>query len=306
MIPMRLPQETIDRILLRLDTPIILILGEENVSQHVWLCKKDKNLTEACESENIIGIQYLIDNNGDIYDPIILQDTENECLDTITYLIKYAGTNIRASYEYALYIGAVLGSLQVVKFATEQGDAYAHAKSALCFAAKNGHINVVKYLIEKCNVNIHVSEDVALRISAKNGHLSVVKYLIDSGADIHADNDAALRGAAENGYLHVIKYLLKHGANIHARDDSALCISIIKGHTDIVKYLIDKGANIYASEDRALNLSIEYRHLDIVKCLVEHGADINYALYSSIIKGYLDIIKYLIEKGADINYALYV
>ena len=50
---------------------------------------------------------------------------------------------------------------------------------------------------------------------AANGHLEVVKYLIERGADVHADNDYyALRYSAGKGHLEVVKYLIEKGANI--------------------------------------------------------------------------------------------
>ena len=61
-----------------------------------------------------------------------------------------------------------------------------------------------KMLIEKGADNNY-----ALRLSAKNGHLEVVKYLIEKGANVHADDDCALRWSAFFGHLEVEKYLLE-------------------------------------------------------------------------------------------------
>jgi ankyrin repeat protein len=38
------------------------------------------------------------------------------------------------------------------------------------------------------------------------GHLDVVKYLVEKGADIHASADHALRWAAGSGHLDVVEY----------------------------------------------------------------------------------------------------
>jgi len=43
---------------------------------------------------------------------------------------------------------------------------------------------------------------------AKNGHLEVVKYLVTAGADISTENNYAMRWASRNGHLEVIKYLV--------------------------------------------------------------------------------------------------
>jgi ankyrin repeat protein len=47
----------------------------------------------------------------------------------------------------------------------------------------------------------------ALRYSAENGHLDIVKYLIEHGADKHADDDHAFRYSEKNGHEDVAKYL---------------------------------------------------------------------------------------------------
>ena len=46
----------------------------------------------------------------------------------------------------------------------------------------------------------------ALEMAANNGHLDVVKYLVENGADVRAWDDCALRWAANNGHLEIVKY----------------------------------------------------------------------------------------------------
>jgi ankyrin repeat protein len=79
--------------------------------------------------------------------------------------------------------------------------------------------------------------------AAKNGHLEVVQFLIRNGADIHADNDLAIRHAARNEHLDVVRYLIENGANIHAHDDWALRYAAMDGHLDVIQYLMENGAD---------------------------------------------------------------
>ena len=46
--------------------------------------------------------------------------------------------------------------------------------------------------------DIHENDEQALRISSENGHLELVKYLVEKGADIHAIDDYAYRMAVSN------------------------------------------------------------------------------------------------------------
>lgn len=47
-----------------------------------------------------------------------------------------------------------------------------------------------------------------------NGHLEVVKYLLEQGADIHANDDEVLYVAANNNYFEIAEYLLHQGADL--------------------------------------------------------------------------------------------
>ena len=84
--------------------------------------------------------------------------------------------------------------------------------------------------------------DESLRLSAENGHIDMVKYLVENGADIHAQNDESLRLSAKNGHLGVVKYLVENGADVHADDDCALYLSACNGHLEVVRLLLENGA----------------------------------------------------------------
>ena len=51
-------------------------------------------------------------------------------------------------------------------------------------ASKNGHLEVVKYLVEKCGVNARVEDDWAVKCACMNGYFEVVKYLFKKYRDI--------------------------------------------------------------------------------------------------------------------------
>ena len=88
--------------------------------------------------------------------------------------------------------------------------------------AKIGNLDCCKTFIEEMGVDVNARNSAALRFAAKKGHLQIVKYLLDRGADVHALDDFALRVASANGELKMVKLLLENGANVHAQDNSAL------------------------------------------------------------------------------------
>lgn len=58
-----------------------------------------------------------------------------------------------------------------------------------------------------------MDNDYAVRFAAKHGHLKVVKYLYSVGANIHAKDNYAVRFAAKHDFLHVVRYLSARGAH---------------------------------------------------------------------------------------------
>ena len=141
---------------------------------------------------------------------------------------------------------------------------------ALIYASKNGHLDVVEYLVDH-GANLNVEDDNSLQWASSKGHLKVVEYLVDHGANVNAQDDYALILASKNGHLDVVEYLVDHGANVNARDDYALRWASNNGHLDIVEYLVNHGANIHAYDDQALRWASKYGHVDVVNFLRNLG-----------------------------------
>jgi hypothetical protein len=125
----------------------------------------------------------------------------------------------------------------------------------LIIASQQGHLEVVKFLVEKGVVVDHANDDgnTALVQTSRAGHLEVVEFLLSAGADI---NHLTPRGlcplyaAAQEGHLKVIKLLVKKGANVHQESDIGifpLHQAALKGQQEVVDYLIGKGSTFEAT-----------------------------------------------------------
>ena len=67
--------------------------------------------------------------------------------------------------------------------------------------------------------------DTPLRQASRNGHLNVVQYLVEQGASLDKTNRSGvtpLYGAAFSGHLEITRYLLEQGAD---RDKLAILLS---------------------------------------------------------------------------------
>jgi ankyrin repeat protein len=189
-------------------------------------------------------------------------------------------------------------NLDYIKFDIHADDDYALRRSS-----DNGHIIIVKFLVEN-GANIHADNDYALRRSSENGHIIIVKFLVENGTNIHADNDYALRWSSRNGHIEVVQFLIDKGANIHANNDYALIWSSYNGHIGVVQFLIEKGANIHAENDEALKSSGYHGQIEVVKFLIENGANIHTGgdcvLILSSDNRHIEVVKFLLN--SDLEY----
>jgi ankyrin repeat protein len=237
----------------------------------------------------IFGKRYLL-SNAETLKMLIEKGAD------ITYIIKW----ISQVYFYNRF-----------SYARRQSKYKTGYEHALCWASKNGLLEVVEHLIGK-DTDIHANYDYALRWASRNGHLEIVKYLVDNGANIHAVNNYSLTAASDNGHLEVVKYLTAKSSE-NFRCYEALHYACENNHVEIVKYLIEREINNDASENYVDGLFSYYPfigklksgHIDFFNFLIEKGADIHVNNDILIIwaskDGHLELVNFLIEKGINIH-----
>ena len=149
-------------------------------------------------------------------------------------------------------------------------------------AAANGHLDVVKLLIENgADVNLKGEAWYGpLHAAASKGHIEVVKILLENGADVNIfQQNKPLHNAAMNGHIEVAEILLAHGADINAKgtDEAApLHTAASNNQLAMVKWLLSKGANVNSRASYGctpLHSAGWRNNVEIGKILLEHGAD---------------------------------
>ena len=120
---------------------------------------------------------------------------------------------------------------------------------AIHVASFNGHIHIVKYLIEECRADVNSKTNdgwTALHVASLQGHLEIVRYVVQ---DCHVDanntktnfGSTALHLASQNGHLDIVQYLVE---TCHADitvttkfGETAYQIASDKGRNKVVYYL---------------------------------------------------------------------
>lgn len=262
------------------------------------LCLSSKTLNEKICLNQMFWMQKL---NRDFNVKIIPDKYKlNNSFDYKKYYLHIE--NLVKTYPIAnklLIIGST-SDLNIVKIAkNKKADIHITNNLPLRLASGTGHLDIVKFLVNS-GADISVFSQDPINVASKNNHLDVVKYLITKGAEV--TNGIALMNASYEGHIDIVKYLSSLITNIDLYNES-LSWAIREGHLNVVKFLLSKGANIHQEGDYNLVEASESGHLDIVRYLVKNGLDVDAHQGLSLIyaseNGYLYIVKYLIDEGAN-------
>ena len=160
-------------------------------------------------------------------------------------------------------------------------------KTALMFAAENGHTDIVNALAGTHNANVEAVDNegwTALMWAARNGHTDTVNVLAGThNANVEAVSQygrTVLMCAAVRGRTDIVNVLAgTHNANVEAVDQNgstALLLAAEWGHTDTVNALAGRHkANVEAVDGHgmtALMRAARNGHIDTVEALRALGA----------------------------------
>ncbi|XP_015377737.1 PREDICTED: ankyrin repeat domain-containing protein 17-like isoform X3 [Diuraphis noxia] len=155
-------------------------------------------------------------------------------------------------------------------------------ETALTLACCGGFLDVADFLIKNGAI-LELGASTPLMEAAQEGHIDLVRYLLECGADVHAQTtsaDTALTYACENGHTDVADLLLQFGANLEHESEGGrtpLMKACRAGHLCTVQFLISKAADINkvtANNDHTpLSLACAGGHLSVVELLLAHSAD---------------------------------
>ena len=194
--------------------------------------------------------------------------------------------------------------------------------TSLIMACRNGHFEVVEYLVEYCQASLeqtglvnfeneNIEGAPPLWCASAAGHLKIVKYLVSKGANVNSttkSNSTALRAACFDGHIDIVKFLVENSADIEIANrhgHTCLMIACYKGHLAIAKYLISRQADLNRKSvkgNTALHDCAECGSLDIMKLLLSYRAKMAPDAYNmtpllaAAVTGHSQIVEYLLTR----------
>ena len=194
----------------------------------------------------------------------------------------------RKDPDVGLETSAELGCLTSLKFFKSIGANHINfIGSALCIAAKSGHIEIVKQCKEWGGAK---SLGLTAIQAAGKGHIDIVVLFKSWGHDV----SYCCGNASRNGRYDMVKLFLEWD-----RDCVNECMqnAAIGGHEDIVRMCRDHGATKFKI---ALLQATENNHINIIKLYKEWGI-VKYfddAIVTAARRGHIEIVKLCKEYGA--------
>ncbi|XP_076596189.1 E3 ubiquitin-protein ligase MIB2 isoform X3 [Chaetodon auriga] len=151
--------------------------------------------------------------------------------------------------------------------------------SRLVIEAAHGSASKVRELVQKYpdKVDIKNQGKTALQVAAHQGHMEVVKALLQANGSIEIkdeDGDTALHYTAFGNQAEIARLLLSKGANVNLLNNSmctALHIAVNKGFTDVVRVLTEHSADVNLQDsygDTPLHDAIAKDFRNIIEILV--------------------------------------
>ncbi|MCF7792298.1 MAG: ankyrin repeat domain-containing protein [Victivallales bacterium] len=221
---------------------------------------------------------------------------------------------------------AKAGKLEIVKLYVKGGmDVNVrHSETALGAACFAGHLDVVKFLIDKgAYINPDEPYRKPLMYAIVGKSFKTAKYLIEKGADVNSvckNNASPLYVAAEIGNPEIVELLIKHGAEVDYIQPfvgrtplAAQAFVLTSDSIPTVEKLVKAGADMNFKDPTGMSVldwAAARRKFDMVKYLIEHGAHPNNGYpkdYASrvflccIAWGSPKTCKYLLDQGISPN-----
>lgn len=257
-----------------------------------------KGLDYAVTSEQVSMIRLMKQHGAKAFSPTVREPAREGNMKLLKHLLEgeHRSSDSNIYLTLALLDAARSGHLDIVKLLVEYGarkPPFYFECTPLDYAARRGHLEVVEYLLP-----FHSESDIhdAFQKALREGQSEVAKLLADKISNI--DVSEALLNAARGGDIKNVKLFLEMGGN--PNQPHALIEAVEGGNTEIVKLFLAHGVS--ADNRSAFVAAVKCRHWEIAKLLLKSG---NFSVSSDCMTiacelGDAEVVQLMYEKGGDI------
>lgn len=190
----------------------------------------------------------------------------------------------------------------------------------LHYFSYHNRIKCVKYLIDVMGVNVNsrgANEVSALFLACQEGHLTLVRYLLQAGAEIDSSLNCGatpIYVAAERGWVSVVRFLVQNGANLKKGNIDGhhpLHVAAQNNHSEIIRILVENGEDIECTTKQKatpLFIAAYEGHYNAIDTLIKLGANLEApniegvtSLFVSSERGNSNVTRLLLSVGADVG-----
>ncbi|UJR29788.1 hypothetical protein I4U23_017334 [Adineta vaga] len=181
-------------------------------------------------------------------------------------------------------------------------------------ASANNNLKRIKQLVKYSNVDINCifAGHTPLQAAAQNGHIEIVRFLLQCQVNLEIedkDGDRAIHHATFGNQPDILDLLIKTGVDLNSRNkrrQTALHIGVCKGYLNICKILLLNGVHHGIQDcqgDTPLHDAITNKHDELIHLLLEYNVDISIrnkhgfnSIHHSALCGNLTAMEFILSK----------
>ncbi|KAI8617015.1 hypothetical protein BC830DRAFT_146402 [Chytriomyces sp. MP71] len=215
---------------------------------------------------------------ADLSDPmLLLWSCECGFAEVAKYLIERHQSNTRYEQSLCIRLAASAGHLDIVHFLAPLSDISACENSCLISSCIHGHVHIVRFLLDECNVDPSIPNNLAARQAASRGYVDILRLLAaDPRTDLSHDDNVCLMRSVSSGHIEVVQFLLSvldMNANFLLK---AYYRAIQGGFSDILRLLLaTDNANMQNHAGDFIVMATSHAQASILHALLESASNMN-------------------------------
>lgn len=224
-----------------------------------------------------------------------------KCPETSYYIFVEGEQLEESKLEWALRIACYNGHVDIIRLLLEKIPFLSKDKELVCLSTKR---EVVELLVS-AGSDPRAFDDLPLQLAAYRGDYSLVKYFVSCGADCTVAECLPFWLATESGNGPLCRYLYNlGGVDLNKYGSCAALRSARFGKSAVLSLLLSKGIDVKTCEE-ALPVIAENGYNYTLEILISHGINIHYnddiALINAILSRNSMIVKMLLDHGANVR-----